>query len=93
MSLNVTVQEFEQAEGLAKVSGMVLSPTDVPSNATASLDVKDPGRTPEQVTNTAESTSQDEQLELDGFFGLLSKLEDVRSTKVLFAFHLKCSLL
>jgi hypothetical protein len=74
------LQEFEQAEGEAKTSGMVLSPTDAPSNATTAVEVKDPGRTPEQVTQADESTSQGER---EGFFGLLDKLSDVNCTQVL----------
>lgn len=73
------LQEFEQAEGEAKTSGMVLSPTDAPSNATTAVEVKDPGRTPEQVTQADESTSQGER---EGFFGLLDKLSDVNCTQV-----------
>lgn len=73
------LQEFEQAEGEAKTSGMVLSPTDAPSNATTAVELKDPGRTPEQVTQADESTSQGER---EGFFGLLDKLSDVNCTQV-----------
>ncbi|CAK9203310.1 unnamed protein product [Sphagnum jensenii] len=74
------LEEFEDAEERAKVSGMILSPTDAPENATASLGKM---MMAEQVIGGTQSTSSpaDDDLE-DGFFGLLNKLDSVKSTNV-----------
>jgi CBS domain-containing protein len=76
------LEEFEDAEESAKVSGMILSPTDAPDNATASLGKM---MRAEQVSGGTQSTSSpaDDDLE-DGFFGLLNKLDSVKSTNVWF---------
>lgn len=64
------------------MSGMILSPTDAPDNATASLGKM---MMAEQVSGGTQSTSlpADEDFE-DGFFGLLNKLDSVKSTNVWF---------
>jgi hypothetical protein len=61
---------------------MILSPTDAPDNATASLGKM---MMAEQVSGGTQSTSlpADDDLE-DGFFGLLNKLDSVKSTNVWF---------
>jgi hypothetical protein len=61
---------------------MILSPTDAPDNATASLGKM---MMAEQVSGGTQSTSSpaDDDLE-DGFFGLLNKLDSVKSTNVWF---------
>ena len=76
---------------------MVLSPTDAPQNATASVEARNPGRAEEHVaqaqeqlarvmqgksTQASPGTSQTQRPSREGFFGLLDKLPNVNSTQV-----------
>lgn len=52
------LQEFEVAEADAKISGMVLSPTDAPQNATSSVEARRPDRAEEYVAQTQEQLAR-----------------------------------
>jgi len=52
------LEEFEAAEADAKLSGMVLSPTDAPQNATASVEARNPGRAEEHVVQAQEQLAR-----------------------------------
>jgi len=54
VSALLDVKEFERAEAEAKLSGMVLSPTDAPQNATASVESRNPSRAEEHVAQAQE---------------------------------------
>jgi hypothetical protein len=54
LNFRIFLQEFEVAEADAKISGMVLSPTDAPQNATASVEARNPTRAEEHVAQAQE---------------------------------------
>lgn len=58
MNFTMLLQEFEVAEADAKISGMVLSPTDAPQNATASVEARNPNRAEEHVAQAREQLAR-----------------------------------
>lgn len=52
------LKEFEGAEADAKLSGMVLSPTEAPQNATAAVEARKPDRAEEHVAQAQEQLAR-----------------------------------